>query len=267
MFGVKVIPGGTPMKIVLTNDDGIYAQGLRALYEGLKKDNEVTIIAPESEQSAVGHAITLLRPLRIKEIHLPDGLSGLAVDGTPADCIKIGVKQALNHTPDLIVSGINLGANVGIDALYSGTVSAATEGAILNIPSIAVSLDTFKEPNFDPSTRFVRSLIQVIKEKGLKQGTALNVNVPALPWREIKGVAITRHGKSRYMEHFDRRVDPRGNIYYWQTGDSQLVDINGDSDQKALKEGKISVTPIHCDLTDYQALEQIRGCDLHLGTM
>jgi 5'-nucleotidase len=255
------------MHILLTNDDGIYAPGLRALYEGLNSDNKVTVIAPESEQSAVGHAITILKPLRIKTVSLSDGFKGFAVDGTPADCVKIGIRKVLNHAPDFIVSGINPGANVGVNALYSGTVSAATEGAILGIPSIAVSVDSFTPHSFEPAVRLARSLIQIIKQRGLKKGTALNVNIPGLPWEEIKGITITRHSASRFEETFDQRVDPRGNIYYWHAAETLLVDANGTTDQQALLEGKISITPIHCDLTDYDTLEHIKKWPIHMETM
>jgi 5'-nucleotidase len=255
------------MNILLTNDDGIYAPGLRALYDGLKSDNQITVIAPESEQSAVGHAITILKPLRIKPVSLSDGFEGFAVDGTPADCIKIGVRKVLNHAPDFIVSGINPGANVGVDALYSGTVSAATEGAILGFPSISVSVDTFSHSHYGPAVRLVRSLIHIVERNGLKKGTALNVNVPALSWEHIKGISITRHSSSRFEETFDQRVDPRGNIYYWHTAEILLVDTNGSTDQQALLEGKISITPIHCDLTDYETMDKLETWKLHMNTM
>ena len=256
------------MKILLTNDDGIHAPGIRALYEGLKEEHSVTVIAPESEQSAVGHAITLLKPLRIKTVRIGNGFEGFAVDGTPADCVKIGVKEVIKDgPPDLVISGVNLGANVGIDALYSGTVSAATEGAILSIPSMAVSLDTFENPDFGPSVRVVRALIAMIKQNGVKKGTALNVNVPAMPWEKIAGIAVTRHGESRYLENFDQRVDPRGNVYYWQAGGTLHEDERHDADRQALRSGKISVTPLHFDLTDYEALEQIRRWGVHMRSM
>jgi 5'-nucleotidase len=255
------------MNILLTNDDGIYAPGLRALYDGLRPDNEVTVIAPESEQSAVGHAITILKPLRIKPISLSDGFKGFAVDGTPADCVKIGVRKVLSSTPDFIVSGINPGANVGVHVLYSGTVSAATEGAILGIPSISVSVDTFSHSHYEPGVRLVRSLIHIIKRNGLKKGTALNINLPALAWEDIKGISITRHSDSRFEETFDQRVDPRGNIYYWHATETLLVDKDGSTDQQALLEGRISITPIHCDLTDSDAVDRLETWKLHMNTM
>ncbi len=255
------------MRILLTNDDGIFAEGIRALYEQLGEEHSITVIAPESEQSAVGHAITLLKPLRIKQVRLAGGREGYAVDGTPADCVKIGVKEVLKEPPDLVVSGINLGANVGVDALYSGTVSAATEGAILGIPSIAVSLATYRDPDYRSAVRVVRHLISTMTGRTLKRGTALNVNVPALPWEEIVDIRVTRHGSSRYREEFDRRQDPRGNVYYWQAGSVLEDDDEEGTDRHAVKSNMVSVTPIHYDLTDYQALEQVRSWGLHLRTM
>ncbi|MBI4775797.1 MAG: 5'/3'-nucleotidase SurE [Deltaproteobacteria bacterium] len=255
------------MHILLTNDDGIHAPGLLALVEGLRGEHELSVIAPEQEQSAVGHAITLLQPIRVKSISLCSGIRGLAVTGTPADCVKIGVAEVLSAPPDLIISGINLGANVGIDALYSGTVSAATEGAILGVPSMAVSLDTFSDPDFEPAVAFIKGFVHQISERPFPPSTALNINVPAIPLSRIGGVTATRHGSSRCSERFDRRVDPRGNVYYWQAGGSPVLDENGGSDREALDQGKISITPIQYDLTNYPVLEELKRWKIHVGTM
>ncbi len=255
------------MRILITNDDGIHAPGLFALVEGLNAHHELSIVAPEQEQSAVGHAITLLQPLRVKPVNLRNGMRGFAVSGTPADCVKIAVAEILTEPPDLVLSGINLGANAGIDALYSGTVSAATEGAILGIPSIAVSLDTFTDPDFTASVHIVRRLVDRASAGDLPLNSALNVNVPALPWEEIKGIAYTRHGASRYEERFERRVDPRGNSYFWQTGNTHLLRVELGTDRHALQQGKIAITPIHFDLTDYRALELLSKRPIHEETM
>lgn len=255
------------MDILLTNDDGVFAPGIRSLYDELSREHNLTIIAPESEQSAVGHAITLLKPLRIKSVSLSGGVDAFAVDGTPADCIKIGVKQALRREPDLIISGINVGANVGVDALYSGTVSAATEGAILGIPSMAVSLDTFYDPDFGPAARIAALLADRIGRNGLRKGVALNINVPNLPFGKIGGLAVTRHGSSRYLEEFEQRVDPRGNTYYWQSGNILIRDPREDTDRRALEAGMVSITPIHSDLTHYEALDEVRSWVKHMRTM
>ena len=168
------------MRILLTNDDGIYAKGIEVLHEHLSKDHDVVVVAPETEQSAVGHAITLTDPLRVKSIDRNGTFFGYAVKGTPADCVKLAVNELMKPPPDLVVSGINLGANVGINEIYSGTVSAATEGTILGVPAIAVSINTFRDPDFRPAARFVRLLVRQVKEHGLPPYTSLNVNVPAI---------------------------------------------------------------------------------------
>ena len=255
------------MHILLTNDDGIHAPGILALVDGLREEHELSVIAPEQEQSAVGHAITLLQPIRVKPVSLGSGLQGLAVTGTPADCVKIGVAEVLSAPPDLVISGINLGPNVGIDALYSGTLSAATEGAIMGVPAMAVSLDTYSDPDFEPAVAFVKQFLSQVSPKRFPPNTALNINVPSLPLSQIRGVAATRHGSSRCRERFDRRVDPRGNVYYWQAGDTPVIDANGGSDREALEQGKISITPIQYDLTNYPVLEDLKRWKIHVGTM
>lgn len=245
------------MRYLLTNDDGIYARGLSALYEELSKDADCLIVAPEVEQSAVGHAITLFRPLMVRRAERNGRFLGYAVAGTPADCVKIGVKE-LCQPIDLVISGINKGANVGINVLYSGTVSAATEAIILGIPSFAISLDTNHDADFSVAARFARKMASFIVNSGPFDGVALNVNVPALPEEEIKGIAVTRQGQARLMESFDRRTDPRDNIYYWLAGQTQFpVAEEPDSDARALQMGKISITPLHFDLTRHDAMTDL----------
>ena len=202
------------MRILLTNDDGIYAPGIFALYESLKTDFDVLVVAPESEMSAVGHAITLSMPLRVQEARRNGSFFGYAITGTPADCVKIAVQELLDSPPDIILSGINLGANVGVNILYSGTVSAATEGAFLGFRSAAISLNTRENPDFRFAARFSREIIRFMTESEVRGGTALNVNIPAVSPEEITGVCITRQGTARFKESFERRNDPRGNIYY-----------------------------------------------------
>lgn len=246
------------MHILLTNDDGIHAKGLHALYEALAPHYQVSVIAPESEQSAVGHAITLVNPLRVREVRLNRHFLGLAVSGTPADCVKIAVNEILDAPPDIVISGINLGANVGINVLYSGTVSAATEGAILGIPSVAVSLNTFKDPEFSFAAHFTRRLVRQVLSLRLSPATLLNVNIPAVPPAEIQGVALTRQGVSRFVERFDKRIDPRDNVYYWQAGETHFLKEEKDVDSWALTQNLISITPLHFDLTNHAALDRIR---------
>ncbi|MBN1104099.1 MAG: 5'/3'-nucleotidase SurE, partial [Deltaproteobacteria bacterium] len=173
------------MQILLTNDDGIYAPGLMALYQELKGEMEVTIVAPEAEMSAVGHAITLASPLRVRKVRRNGSFFGFGVKGTPADCVKIAVQELLKSPPDIILSGINLGANVGVNVLYSGTVSAATEGAFLGIRSAAISLDARQDPDFRFAARFTREVIRFMEDFGLRERAALNVNIPGLPPEQI----------------------------------------------------------------------------------
>jgi 5'-nucleotidase len=246
------------MRILLTNDDGIHAPGLRALYLALSKDFHVEIVAPEVEMSAVGHAISLSRPLRVKKVKKGSRFYGYAVSGTPADCVKIALQELLEVPPDIILSGINLGANVGVDILYSGTVSAATEGAFLGIRSAAISLDTLESPDFGFAARFSKEIVHFLAENGLRDGAALNINIPAAPPREIKGVRLTRQGMSRYEEKYERRVDPRGNVYYWLSGETPMDNGTTGTDGLAIREKWISITPIHYDLTCEEELNRLK---------
>jgi len=244
--------------ILVTNDDGIYAPGILALYLAMKEIGEVMVVAPDSERSAVGHAITISDPLRVWEYERDGEFFGYAVNGTPADCVKLGVKAILHKTPDLVVSGINLGPNTAINVIYSGTVSAATEGTLMGIPSIAFSVTTFKKTDFGFAARFARYLAEKVLERGLPAGTLLNVNIPPLPEEEIKGVKITRQGKGRYEEFFDKRVDPMNRNYYWLSGKKLLLDSDSDVDDVAVMENYIAITPIQFDLTDYQAIKHLK---------
>jgi 5'-nucleotidase len=247
------------MRVLLTNDDGIHAPGLMALFSELKEDFEVHVVAPEMEMSAVGHAITLSSPLRVRPVDRGGAFFGYAVSGTPADCVKIAVQELLESPPDVVLSGINLGANVGVNVLYSGTVSAATEGAFLGVRSAALSLDTLRDPDFRFAAAFSREIIRYLTENGLRPGTALNVNIPALPPSRIAGVAITRQGISRFKESFSRRIDPRGNAYYWLSGEIPVEPENPDTDGAALKNNRITITPIHYDLTSEEDVERLKG--------
>jgi len=244
------------MRYLLTNDDGIYAKGLASLYQELSRDAACLVVAPEIEQSAVGHAITLFRPLMVREARKNGTSLGYAVAGTPADCVKLGIRELAGGPVDLVVSGINRGANVGVNVLYSGTVSAATEAVILGVPSLAVSLDTHKEADFTFAARFARKMASFILANPWP-GTAVNVNIPALPAGEIKGVVVVKQGRTRLLENFERRVDPRDNIYYWLAGETQLAaDESPDADACALRRGYITITPLHSDLTRYELLEE-----------
>jgi 5'-nucleotidase len=247
------------MRVLLTNDDGIHAPGLMALYQELKGDFQVYIVAPDSERSAVGHAITLTSPLRVQEVFKNGSFFGYGVKGTPADCVKIAVQELLEAAPDMILSGINLGANVGVNVLYSGTVSAATEGAFLGIPSAAISLDTRTDPDFRFAAQFCTEIIRFVREHGLRERTALNVNIPAVPPAKLEGVSFTRQGLARFREKFERRIDPRGNVYYWLSGETPLEEGNPDADARALKQNRITITPISYDLTCSEELLRLRN--------
>lgn len=246
------------MNILLTNDDGIYSDGIYALYESLIKIADVTVVAPEAEQSAVGHAITMSAPLRVKEAYRKNKFFGYAVSKTPADCVKLAIRSLLKKKPDLIISGINLGPNTGFSVLYSGTVSGAMEGAILGFPSIAVSLGTFANPDFSFAASFTAKIAKHTYKHGLPKGTFLNINVPARPSSKIKGVKITKQGKTPIFESFVKRIDPRRRIYYWLTG--EVMNLNGDkdSDISALKNDYITITPLQYDLTDHSSIVKLK---------
>jgi len=248
--------------ILLTNDDGIYAQGILAAWQELRKIGQVEVVAPDTERSAVGHAITLLLPLRTKEVMRRSTRFGYSVNGYPADCVKIAVGAILPRNPDLVVSGINLGSNTGTNVIYSGTVSAATEASIIGIPSIAVSLTTFTNPNFSYAAKFTRKLALAVLEHGLPPRTLLNVNIPNLPEDEIKGVMITRQGESRVEEKFEKRTDPRNQTYYWLAGQFRLQEPRPDADAAAVTDGYVSVTPSSFDLTAYSAIPLLKEWDL-----
>ncbi len=249
-------------RVLVTNDDGIYAKGIEVLCGELQKDFDVTVVAPETEQSAVGHAITLMNPLRLKEVKRNGRFFGYAINGTPADCVKLAIQELVKPPPDLLISGINLGANVGINVIYSGTVSAATEGTMMGIPSVAVSIDTFEDADFRPAARIARQIARVVLKNGLPENTSLNINVPAVPFEEIKGFAITRQGTSRFHEKFDKRLDPRNNVYYWLCAAKWDRNTDLETDSGALARKFVSITPITHDLTNYKAMEELRMWDI-----
>jgi 5'-nucleotidase len=249
------------LNILLTNDDGIYAPGLAALYRELQRVGEVRVVAPESEQSAVGHAISLITPLRVKEVSINGGVEGWAVSGTPADCVKIALAELLPEPPELVVSGINLGPNVGINVLYSGTVSAATEAAILGVKGVAFSLNSYdKNADFAAAAHLAAHLLERLRDwSRYTNGVCLNVNLPDLPRDEIKGVRVTRQDTGLLLEHFERRVDPRRHVYYWLAEINERPELDPDTDYGALAQGYVSVTPIQYDLTNYRSLNDLKA--------
>ena len=243
------------MLILVSNDDGIHSEGLRLLGESLRSLGEVFIVAPDRERSAVGHSLTLDMPLRVKQVgdHL------FAVNGTPTDCIALGVLGILKSKPDLVVSGINIGQNLGDDITYSGTVSAAMEAALLRIPSFAVSLVANGDYRFEAAAQFSRHLAQIIMKRPLPPDTLLNVNVPNLSPSDIKGVAITSLGRRHYSETvIVEKTDPRGQAYYWIGGGDYKWEYKEGTDIEAINKNMISVTPLHLDLTDYKLAEKMK---------
>lgn len=244
--------------ILVTNDDGIYAAGISALKKALQDFAEITVVAPLAEKSAVGHAITLSDPLRVQEVERDGDFFGFAVNGTPADCVKLGIRCLCDRQPDLVLSGINQGTNTATNIIYSGTVSAAAEGIIMGVPAIAVSLASFTLREFDYAAEVAAQFAQLTLKNELPEGTLLNINVPAVPKEEIKGIRFTRQGKARYEENFDKRVDPNKRTYYWLTGQKMNPDIGPDIDDSALSDNYVSVTPIHYELTNHAFLEELR---------
>jgi 5'-nucleotidase len=250
------------MRILITNDDGIHAPGLIALCGALRQLGDVTAVAPERPRSACGHAITLHKPLRVWPVEMPDGATGYASNGTPADCVALGVSDHLGGAPDLVVSGINLGPNLGVDMTYSGTVAAAMEAAICGIRSFAISVASYEKAIFEPAAEFACYLAKALSGHGAGSAGFLNVNVPAVPREQIRGVSITRQGRLRYSNRIERRTDPRGGAYYWLTGERVDRSGNAGGDIDAIEENRISVTPVRLDLTDDRLLDELAAWNL-----
>ena len=247
------------MRFLLTNDDGIYAKGLSVLYSELSSEADCLIVAPEIEQSAVGHAITISRPLMVRRAMKNGNFLGYAVYGTPADCVKLGIKELSDKPVDLVVSGINRGSNAGINVLYSGTVSAATEAVIMGVPALAVSLDTLKDADYSFAAQFVRKMVRLLIGNSQLRNTAVNVNIPALPRERIKGVVVVPQGRRNIIENFEKRNDPRDNVYYWISREPLSEQSGQDTDVSALAAGFITITPIQCDLTRYDMLGALQN--------
>jgi len=250
------------MRILLTNDDGIYAPGLRALRHELQKLGTVTVVAPATEQSAAGHSVTLLNPLLVSEVFEDDGTTfiGWAVEGRPADCVKLALLELLPEQPDVIISGMNAGSNAGINVLYSGTVAAAIEGAFYRHTAIAVSLEYDKKIyDFATAARYGRLVIEQILAQQPTDGSLFNVNIPVLERGPIKGVKVLPQNVSPYTEKFDRRVNPRGRTYFWTSPDFLCPDPRPGTDVEALADGYITVTPLKFDLTDHVKLAELQS--------
>jgi len=250
------------VRILLTNDDGIYAPGLRALRTELVKLGDVTVVAPATEQSAVGHSITLLAPLLVQEVlDEHNQFMGWAVEGRPADCVKLALLELLPEPPDLVVSGLNAGSNAGINVLYSGTVAAAIEAAFFRHTSIAVSLEYTKPKplDFPQAAKLARQVIEQILGQRPAPGTLFNVNIPSLEKGPVRGIRTVPQNVAPYSESFDRRLDPRGRVYFWTNPGFDCPDPHPDTDVTALREGYITVTPLQFNLTHAGLLQEMNG--------
>ena len=253
------------MRILISNDDGIHAPGIEVLADAVAGLGEIDIVAPAQEQSGASHSVTLNHPLRPLPVIRKGREFGLSVSGTPADCVKLAVHHLLPQPPDLIPSGINRGSNAGICVIYSGTISAAAEGAILGIPSIAFSLCSRDEPlHWESAGHAARKVVENVAESGLPGDTMLSVNIPNLPVDQLRGFAVAPMGKSQYIDEFEERIDPRGNKYYWLVGDVHRADSSRRSDLDVLDDGYVALTPIHFDLTDHESLERLNQWKLSL---
>lgn len=250
------------LRILLTNDDGIEAPGLRMLAAELGQENIVLVAAPDRERSATGHAITMHQPLRARPMEVPGAKQAYAISGTPADCVKLAVDSLYPGQFDLVVSGINRGANLGTDVLYSGTVSAALEGVILGLPAVAFSLAEYVAPEFCACSRIASNLVLEICRKGWPTDTLLNINFPNLA--EPKGLKVTTLGQQRYVNAVQQRQDPWGGTYYWLAGELSSYENLEPTDVWAVDHGYVSLTPVHFDLTDYRLLKTIEDWKLEL---
>jgi 5'-nucleotidase len=250
------------MHILVTNDDGVTAPGLLALAQEMRRLGEVTVLAPDHNWSASGHVKTMERPLRVRETKLADGSPALTTDGAPSDCVALALLGVVKEKIDLVVSGINPNANIGHDVTYSGTVTAAMEAVISDVPGIAVSLDSkpgHGELDYDPAARIAARVASQVIANGLPEGVLLNVNVPCLAEKQIKGIQITRQGLRVYHDALDARKDPRGRPYYWIGGEFPTGVEESGTDVGALGEGYVSVTPLQLDLTAYKAMDKLKA--------
>ncbi len=241
------------MRILLTNDDGHFAEGLQTLRGVLSERWEVVVVAPDREQSASSHALTLHHPLRVDQVEN----DVWRVDGTPTDCVRLGMLGAIDgERPDFVVSGVNAGSNLGDDITYSGTVAAAMEGTLLGHPSLAVSL--FGNTRYDTAAQVTAELVALVQDNGMPPDTLLNVNVPDVGWEELSGIKLTHQGKRTYSEQIVKKRDPSGRPYYWVAGEGPYWETDEGADFSAVEAGYVSVTPLHLDLTNHRAIETMK---------
>lgn len=259
----------------MTNDDGIYTPAIAKLKQALNRRSlssrslnsrslnsrkkNITVVAPDAEQSGVSHSITFNSPLMARKVFIDNKFFGYGVSGSPADCVKLAVRELMETPPNLIISGINMGANLGVHVLHSGTVAAAIEGAIAGIPSFAISLEYSDMPETEAAALFAAKMADRLVEHNLPKGTLLNVNIPARQWKEIKGIRVTKQYAFGLDERFDKHTDPNGQYFYWLANMSEPVSYEDDTDLKAVKDGYISITPICFDLTDHKMVEDMKG--------
>lgn len=244
--------------ILITNDDGINAKGLRALIEVASEFGKVTIVAPEMGMSGMSHAITMTNPLFLRRIKIADSVEVYACQGTPVDCVKIAVDSIMEEAPTLILSGINHGSNSNVSVLYSGTMGAATEGATYNVPSIGFSLTShLANADFTAARYYVKEILEKVLQHNCNKSLCLNVNIPSIPSEEIKGIKLCRQANGFWQEEFDKKLDPRGREYYWLVG--KFINIEpeaADTDEWALRNGYVSIVPVQVDMTDYKTLKK-----------
>lgn len=244
--------------ILVTNDDGVTAPGLKALVDAVKGLGRIIVVAPDKPQSGMGHAITIGLPLRLEKVDQFGDIEAYQCSGTPVDCVKLAKDKLLDEMPDLCVSGINHGANSSINVLYSGTMSAAVEAAIEGIPAIGFSLCDYDfHADFSAAAKYAKLVAENVLDKGLPADTLLNVNIPKLPLEQLKGLKICRQANAKWAEDYDRRVDPRGKQYFWLTGDFNIFDKGEDTDEWALAHGYVSVVPTQFDMTAHHAITQL----------
>lgn len=245
--------------ILITNDDGVMAPGIRHLVKFMLELGDVVVVAPDKPQSGMGHAVTIVNPIRMEKISVDGDHKEYSCSGTPVDCVKLAVNKVLHRKPDLLVSGINHGTNSSINVIYSGTMSAAIEGAMEDIPSIGFSLlDYSYDADFNAGKKFVQQIARNVLKQGLPSGICLNVNIPAVSEAKIQGVKVCRQARGNWQEEFDHRKDPRGKDYYWLTGHFKLHEDSNETDEWALKNNYVSVVPIQFDFTAHDLIPELK---------
>lgn len=251
--------------ILVTNDDGIYARGMLSLIEVMKNFGKVIVVAPDKPQSGMGHAITIGRIIRLNKMDKIYGVEAYSSTGTPVDCVKIAIYHVMKERPDLIVSGINHGPNNSLNVIYSGTMSAAVEGAVENIPAIGFSLlDHSRDANFEAAKQVVAEVVEKALKHGIESHTCLNVNIPNVPFNELKGIKVCRQAHAFWDDAFEKRTDPQGDDYFWMTGEFRNHDDGDDTDVRALENNYVSVVPVQYDMTAHRSLKNLKSWNLEI---